>query len=132
MGGVPFLAPVISRKARILDIGCGSGAWAMNIGMVPCYSLGVCCSLADIADTHPEWQVTLPCWSYIVLNAHKLQIEGYDISSIVPEFQPPNCDLFVDDCNLPFVHRDCFTFIHVRCMTACIVNWPAFLDQCFQ
>lgn len=35
MGGRQFLAPITLHQAHVLDVGCGSGAWAMDVGMVP-------------------------------------------------------------------------------------------------
>ncbi|KAL1845568.1 hypothetical protein Plec18170_009703 [Paecilomyces lecythidis] len=92
-----FLSPLSeTTPRRVLDVGCGRGAWAI-----------------DVADRYPHWIV-----------------DGFDAADVIPQWVPPNCDLYIDDCNKPFAIDSCYDLIHVRSMSTAVTNWDKFIQDC--
>ena len=56
MDGKLFLAPLGSKPGRILDIGTGTGIWAIDVGddYPSAEIIGT-----DLSPTQPSWSVTL-------------------------------------------------------------------------
>lgn len=109
-----YLAP-LKRPKRMLDIGCGTGIWCMEMG--------------TSAAQHPRnWQALTTdservptdsgrsCGPELGLFLTAPQIEGIDLSPIQPDVTPDNVDFFIDDirrkewwaCTQPY------DYIHTR------------------
>ncbi|KIW28874.1 hypothetical protein, variant 1 [Cladophialophora immunda] len=97
LGGKHYLAPVPEQSDRVLDLGCGTGTWAVQV-----------------ADDHPNWQVT-----------------GIDLSPIQPTWVPPNLTFVLDDMEDHWTHGEPFDFIHSRQTGGSVKNWPELIQQCY-
>jgi len=95
-GNKLYLAP-LSNPTRILDIGTGTGIWAMEMG-----------------EQFPNCDVL-----------------GNDLSPIQPRWVPPNVHFEVDDVEADWTYSQKFDFIHCRCLSNGIKNWPRLFKQCF-
>ena len=100
---------------RILDVGTGTGIWAMLVP--PPLLLSPSNSrYSDMADKFPGAEVI-----------------GVDISPIQPNWVPPNLHFQIDDVQLPWTFEpESFDFIHVRYMHGAIADWPALYSEMFK
>ncbi|KAK8180508.1 SAM dependent methyltransferase [Phyllosticta capitalensis] len=99
LDGRLFLAPIGDRPHRVLDIGTGTGLWAL--------------AFAD----------AFPC----------AEVIGTDLSPIQPTAVPPNLRFEVDDCTRPWTFApDSFDYIHIRCLSGSVADWPAFYAECMK
>ncbi|KAF9877854.1 methyltransferase domain-containing protein [Colletotrichum karsti] len=86
-----------AQVRRVLDVGTGSGIWAMDFG-----------------DEHPEAEVL-----------------GVDLSPVQPVFVPPNVQFEIDNVNEPWTYSESFDYIHSRLMNGSVLDWKAFVKQCY-
>ncbi|KAJ3944850.1 uncharacterized protein N0V96_004867 [Colletotrichum fioriniae] len=105
IGSRLYNAPLKKEKVqRILDIGTGTGLWAVEMGDV--------FENAEIAD-------------------EEIQVLGIDLSPIQPEWVPPNVKFEIDDVESPWVHSRKYDFIMCRYMVASIKDWPGLIKNIF-
>ena len=98
LGGELCMTKFEKEPERILDVGTGTGIWAMEMG-----------------DMYPAAEIT-----------------GSDLSPVQPEWVPPNVKFEIDDVRDTWTYPpDHFDFIHARTMAGSILDWPAFLRQCY-
>ncbi|KAF4460595.1 demethylmenaquinone methyltransferase [Fusarium albosuccineum] len=118
LGEELFLAPLADEPSRVLDLGTGTGVWAMDVAeYVPNGS-----SLVD-------WHMTEILNSSLYPSA---EVIGTDLSPIQPGWTPPNCIFEVDDFESDWPYRKPFDFIHARELEGCIGNEKRLFDQAFQ
>ncbi|KAK3171323.1 hypothetical protein OEA41_003407 [Lepraria neglecta] len=96
LGNKLFLAP-IDKPKRILDIGTGTGIWAIEMG-----------------DEYPD-----------------AQIIGTDLAPTQPTWVPANVKFEIDDAEEPWTFQHKFDYVHVRYLTAAIVDWPKLVRQAY-
>ncbi|KAI8293102.1 Cytochrome P450 monooxygenase lolP1 [Colletotrichum sp. SAR 10_98] len=106
-----FLPPGVKRA---LDIGTGTGLWAI-----------------EFADEHPEAEV-------LGVDLTPVQNRLYFLTLIPIEFicshvisVPPNVKFEVDDIEQPRAYGEPFDYVHIRGMTSSISDWPAFLENVY-
>ncbi|MCJ1306948.1 hypothetical protein MMC25_000592 [Agyrium rufum] len=92
-----YIAPV-ENPNRVLDIGTGTGIWAIEFG-----------------DKFPNCEVL-----------------GNDLSPIQSRWVPPNVSFEVDDVEEEWTYSKKFDFIHCRCMSICIKDWPRLISKAFE
>ncbi|KAI8213870.1 Cytochrome P450 monooxygenase lolP1 [Colletotrichum sp. SAR 10_76] len=103
-----------SGVKRALDIGTGTGLWAI-----------------EFADEHPEAEV-------LGVDLTPVQNRLYFLTLIPIEFicsqvisAPPNVKFEVDDIEQPWAYGEPFDYVHIRGMTSSISDWPAFLEKVY-
>ncbi|KAK0507155.1 hypothetical protein JMJ35_010193 [Cladonia borealis] len=100
-----YFAPISEKTPAILDLGTGTGIWAIEVGPSPL-----------------RHQALLLMW---------LNIIGTDLSPIQPRWVPPNIKFEVDDLELPWTFPHHFDLIHTRIMNGSIRDWPQLFRQSF-
>ncbi|KAJ5128219.1 hypothetical protein N7448_001937 [Penicillium atrosanguineum] len=105
----------LENPQMILDIGTGTGIWAMESANLFCY-VGMFTDKAVVADQIPAAEVV-----------------GVDLSPIQPIWVPPNLRFIIDDVNQEMrFPSNSVDFIHVRGLAGSIENWSSFLQQCYK
>ncbi|KAF5670071.1 methyltransferase [Fusarium heterosporum] len=95
-----------AKVKRVLDLGTGTGIWAI-----------------DYADEHPDTQV-------VGVDLSPIQPDLYDLlfsifrHLLITISVPPNVEFFVDDIEEPWTFSEPFDYIHSRMMTFSIKSWP--------
>ncbi|KAL5345672.1 hypothetical protein ACLOAV_009426 [Pseudogymnoascus australis] len=109
-----LLAPIGTNPERILDLGTGSGLWALDIAdQFPSANvLGV-----DIAYVQPQWSVKSQPQFYVVL---------YHLAfmNLTSHRAPSNCNFEIDDVEEEFTYKEQFDLIHARDLVFSIRDWP--------
>ncbi|CAF3557333.1 unnamed protein product [Fusarium graminearum] len=101
---------------RILDIGTGTGIWAMEVGMYKTPQGGASELLIMVsADEHPEAEVL-----------------GVDLSPIQPGMVPLNCRFEIDDLEDDWTFKHQFDFIFIRSMIVSFKSWPDIFSKAFE
>lgn len=117
-------APV-EHPQQILDIGTGTGIWAIDAGeQFP----GATITATDLSPIQPTW-----CVSTTSRHRHRSvsPTNGLDMLTILRV--PPNVKFEIDDAEAewtwPLSH---FDLVHMRTMTGCIRNWDKLFAQAFR
>ncbi|KAJ5096448.1 S-adenosyl-L-methionine-dependent methyltransferase [Penicillium alfredii] len=106
----------LEHPQSILDIGTGTGIWAIE--MADEYPMTEVIGV-DLSPIQPGWSDFLSCLS-----------EGYYELTVIRV--PPNLRFIIDDANQPWIFpSQHFDFIHIRGMCGSVENWPSFLRQCY-
>ncbi|KPM41110.1 hypothetical protein AK830_g5450 [Neonectria ditissima] len=103
LGGKLFLAPISDEPQRVLDLGTGTGIWAMDF--------------AEFAS---------------LIEYPSAEVIGTDLSPIQPKWTPPNCVFEVDDYEADWLYRKPFDFIHARELEGCIGDEDQLFRRAFQ
>ncbi|KAF7121782.1 hypothetical protein CNMCM5793_009335 [Aspergillus hiratsukae] len=103
-------AAPIKTPRRVLDIGTGTGIWAI-----------------DFADEHPESEVIVP--SNPLGTPSLLHIVGQRVN--FPRI-PPNCRFEIDDFELPWSYSQPFDYIHGRELIGAIRDHDKLFRQAFE
>ncbi|KAJ3549849.1 hypothetical protein NM208_g283 [Fusarium decemcellulare] len=90
------------KVKRVLDLGTGTGIWAMDFG-----------------DEHPETEV-------IGVDLSPIQPSLY-LSSV-----PPNVQFLIDDIDEDWNYSEPFDYIHSRMMNFSVTNWTDYLRKGFE
>lgn len=95
--GELFKAPV-KNPQKILDLGTGTGIWAIDI--------------AEYVTVH----LTLDSWLITLFRKFpEAQVIGTDISAIQPSWVTPNLEFLVEDFEAEWLYKEnSFDFIHTR------------------
>ncbi|KAH7010598.1 S-adenosyl-L-methionine-dependent methyltransferase [Microdochium trichocladiopsis] len=111
--GRKYFSPNAETAKRVLDVGTGTGIWAI-----------------DFADEHPHAEVR--SLSECRLNGtHNLWVVGVDIAPIQPGLVPPNLRFEVDDVEKPWTWTQQFDYIFVRMLVGSLASWEPFFKQAY-
>ncbi|KAH6636067.1 S-adenosyl-L-methionine-dependent methyltransferase [Chaetomium tenue] len=121
---------------RVLDIGTGTGIWAIDFGMfwnVRCE--GGIMSLTILSRRAPRG-LRMPPLPLIRTNrcdsiVDSYQVAGVDLSPIQPDCVPPNAEFFIDDIETEWNYHTKFDLIYGRMLTGSIRDWPKLMAQAF-
>ncbi|KAK2873334.1 hypothetical protein FQN49_002430 [Arthroderma sp. PD_2] len=103
----------LDSPERILDIGTGTGIWAIESKSS---LLRLACLSTAMAELYPS-----------------AQIIGTDISPIQPTWRPPNVEFMVDDALEEWTFPESsFDLIHIRTLGGSIPDWPYLMSQCYK
>ncbi|KAI4272083.1 MAG: hypothetical protein L6R35_006495, partial [Caloplaca aegaea] len=116
-----LLCPVQDPK-RVLDVGTGTGIWAIEYGThthlnrrTIAYNLDPLTASHPPGDEHPDTEII-----------------GTDLSPTQPSWIPPNVKFEVDDCEEPWTFQEKFDVVHARYLAAAVENWPRLMAQALQ
>lgn len=108
-------ATQLHNPQAILDIGTGTGMWAIETGdMFPSAEvIGT-----DLSPIQLEWLASL-----VRMTGSCADTDGR---------VPPNVKFQIDDATLPWTFpENRFDFIHVRELGGAVHDWPALIEQCY-
>ncbi|KAI3543290.1 methyltransferase [Colletotrichum filicis] len=121
IGSKLWLAPLAKEKVhRILDIGTGTGIWAVEIGDIfeNAEVIG-----NDLSAIQPEW---------CVKSRHEsLSDDSKAHSSSLDSRVPPNVKFEIDDVESEWVGVKKYDFIMCRYMAASIQDWPKLIANIY-
>ncbi|KAI4140680.1 MAG: hypothetical protein L6R39_005688 [Caloplaca ligustica] len=127
LGGRLNLAPIPKDPKRILDIGTGTGIWAIEMGkllaqnlLILTPKLSFLTSSETSGDKYPDAEVRLAPIGLAVY------------FPIQPHWVPPNVRFEVDDVEDDWTYHQPFDFIHCRFMGNAIHDWPKLHQRVFQ
>ncbi|CAG9989984.1 unnamed protein product [Clonostachys byssicola] len=96
--GQLFMSDLDVIPTKVIDVGTGTGTWAI-----------------DLADKYPNSSIV-----------------GTDLSPIQPSALPPNCHMFVDDCEEEdWGFEDDFDLVHFRNMAWTLYNLDEMLNKAY-
>jgi SAM-dependent methyltransferase len=103
LGGELYNAPITSSPQNILDLGTGTGIWAMDISEYGESSILHLCMPVRLTPDDRKFP-----------GAHVI---GNDISPIQPNWVAPNIEFILEDFETEWqFERNHFDFIHARCL----------------
>ncbi|OAG43179.1 hypothetical protein AYO21_02465 [Fonsecaea monophora] len=115
--GRAHFAPGADTAQRVLDVGTGTGIWAIQFGTELQLSRIARLVADDLipADEHPAAQVI-----------------GVDLSPIQPTLVPPNCSFEIDDVEREWTWSFPFDYIFSRMMVGSFADWPSFIGRAYE
>ena len=115
MGTKLHVAPIGKGHMRILDVGTGTGIWAIEMGdeYPDAEIIGT-----DLSPIQPSWYSTRQHQSSAV-QADKQRV-------------PANVKFEIDDAEEPWTFNEGFDFVHMRYLAAAIADWPKLMRQAFE
>ncbi|KND92589.1 hypothetical protein TOPH_02811, partial [Tolypocladium ophioglossoides CBS 100239] len=113
--GKLVLHPETSNGGRVLDLGTGTGIWAVDYG--------------QFARDFPLNSKLISCKADKNLDAHVI---GVDLSPIQHEWTPSNCTFEIDDIEEDWTLQHKFRLIFCRSMIGAITDWQALAQKAFQ
>jgi len=103
LGGELYNAPIKKSPENILDLGTGTGIWALDIAEYVKVSMPHLCTPVNLISDNRKFP-----------SAHVI---GNDISPIQPSWVAPNIEFIVEDFESEWQYeRNHFDFIHARCL----------------
>ncbi|RDW65158.1 hypothetical protein BP5796_09850 [Coleophoma crateriformis] len=112
--GKIFTAPINEKKLhRVLDVGTGTGIWAIDMGdMFP----GAEVSGVDVSPIQPQL-----CESSYTL----------DILQLTSVSVPTNVKFEIDDLEKPWTFTKGFDFVFSRMIAGSFSDWKEYIERCF-
>ncbi|KAK1974423.1 methyltransferase domain-containing protein [Colletotrichum cereale] len=98
------MAPPCQKGAkfgRVLDVGTGTGIWALDFG-----------------DEHPGSETAM-------------RVLAIDVSLTLPAYVPSNVRFEVDDAEDPWTYSPPFQYIQSRILSSGLSDWKEYLGKCF-
>jgi SAM-dependent methyltransferase len=125
--GQLHFAPIGEHPQEILDIGTGTGIWAIE-------SMYEIFFMEDQVGPSYGSPKMLTMAAYLVGDQFpSAKVVGVDLSPIQPSWVPPNVRFLVDDIESPWVYpRNHFDYIHMRNTVMAIKDWPKLLRRAFE
>ncbi|KAK2762029.1 methyltransferase domain-containing protein [Colletotrichum kahawae] len=106
-----FFAPIADNPAKIIDLGTGTGIWAIESQ----YLFRIKASFGVVGDIYPSAEVT-----------------GLDLSPIQPVWVPPNVRFLVDDVEDSWLNGRDFDFVHLRNMVPVLKSPVGLLKNAYE
>ncbi|KAL4757918.1 class I SAM-dependent methyltransferase [Aspergillus foveolatus] len=119
LDGKLFLAPIEDGPLRVLDIGTGTGIWAIEFADE--FPSAQEITGNDLSPIQPPWSVPLGL-NYTLIKSGP----SAELSRV-----PPNVVFEVDDVESEWPPRPPFDFIHSRYMCGSIEDWPRLAQQAY-
>jgi len=122
-----FYAPIDESPQKIVDLGTGTGIWAIE-------GKRLNEPLFLTTTTSTRSRVTkLTNYSCIVGDLFpSAEVTGLDLSPIQPVWVPPNVKFLVDDVEDTWLNGDNIDFVHMRNMIPILSSPVALLKQVFE
>ena len=103
LGGELYNAPITSSPQNILDLGTGTGIWALDIAEYVKSSILYLCIPVRLTLDDRKFP-----------SAHVI---GNDISPIQPNWVAPNIEFIMEDFESEWLYKpNHFDFVHARCL----------------
>lgn len=109
-----------SKVGNVLDVGTGSGIWAIDFGEE--HPDAEVCGV-DLSAVQPELCVNSDIQGPDLTGYYRLT----RVSSV-----PPNVKFEIDDIDQPWTFSKPFDYIHSRMMNSSIKDWKAYIQTCFE
>ncbi|KAJ0313698.1 hypothetical protein COL516b_000639 [Colletotrichum fioriniae] len=116
LGGRLGLAPPCQpdvKVNRVLDVGTGTGIWAIQFG-----------------DDHPEAEASSNMMMDFGCVLTVDQVLGVDLSATQPDIVATNVKFEIDDIDEEWTYNIPFDYIHSRFMSSSIADWKVYLTKC--
>ncbi|RAO64542.1 uncharacterized protein BHQ10_000554 [Talaromyces amestolkiae] len=113
-------APITKTPQRVLDLGTGTGIWAI-----------------DFADQYPSAQVLGKSIFFLICpltrthKKHTNTLVGNDLSAIQPQWTPPNCSFEIDDFEADWPFARPFDYIHGRELAGSVKDFDRLFTQAY-
>ncbi|TQB73934.1 hypothetical protein MPDQ_005413 [Monascus purpureus] len=112
----------LDHPQRILDVGTGTGIWAIE-------------SIQRFSPGNKPFGLDADVWCNCVVGDEypSAQVLGTDLSPIQPTWVPPNVQFEIEDANDEWTYApNSFDFIHARTLAGSIFDWNKFLRSCYR
>ncbi|KAH0545491.1 hypothetical protein FGG08_000492 [Glutinoglossum americanum] len=119
------LAPIKKDISHVLDVGTGTGLWAIEFGE---YSLSPARPLQQWLTVSPSGRVSFYAGDWN--GEYSGREKPHPI--VRPTFIPPNLTFMIDDAEKDWTFPHKFDYIHGRALLGSFENWPRFFEQSLQ